>query len=1594
MTAGLGVGWVSAGNLDQLNYFDVPGTRVADLRTSPNNTIFPASPGTSFLVGTERTQLINPNLTIPPETFIQTTGQGPQNSATWVRGFVEPPQTGEYTFWVSGSDDAELWLNPAGPSSAGKQMVAFTGGSTGANVWAQRLTQKSAVFVLTKGQQYYFELIQKTAGSPGGNASIGWFLPDKTLQRPLPIRYAQRFAYQATCSPGTGLCSGSWVNERAIAVAEFDRHPGTSSSVVIAENQPLDLTPWISANYPRQFQWQELVGYVNPSNPGTPSNLAGEITSTRYIERIIPAQHHNKTYRLRVSNGGSSVDSNPVTITVINDTTRPTIASASTAGNLTGFNVVFSEPVNPTTATNKANYSVNGLTVDRVEMRYGITTNNNTVVVYTTTSLDNPPYTVTVDNVTDLAATPNAIAAPNNTRAISLTDGIISYFAYGAINGGDAIGGTAIANLLAATNRYPNSPDLSTTRTEMGIPLNVADNYGARLVGFLVPPQTGLYNFVIAADDQAVVYISPNQDPAAKVAVAVEPQWNGFRNYTTNVRRCKDGCDGAEAANGAGDSWINANFGNGYPGNRPAHQSKFTRGGTQLTAGNKYFIEALMKEGGGGDNLDVTWQLPGTWNLNDNTGLSNGQAPVPGEFLSLFSAAGQAGPIVIDNQPASQTAQENKSVNFLVVHRGSPSFTYQWYRNGSIIPDANAQQLTVPLPSPATDDGAQYQVLIRNLFSQQWSSNATLTVVADTNKPTVVRAYANAGFNKVTISFNEVIDPATATNPNNYTIVNTNSGAGLTILSTPAVLSGAANGGFTNVTFTTAQQAEGAKYRITINNVKDISVAGNAVEANTTVIFSGWILSRGFARYDEYWNITGGGADGVRSDPRYPDSPNNSRFLTLWDAPTDFRDSFGGRISGFIIPPYTGQYTFYMYSDDNGGFWLSSNDTPGPVTRIATEPAWNGYRDWVGTDRRNASSPENISSPQNLTAGVRRYAELVYLEGGGGDRGGATWRVPAQNPAVPEQNPPVNGQASRLTGNVIATFANPDETTFTYTTQPTDQNSSEGLTVTFTAAGSGTTMFDPGPPTFWRWQRKAPGGSSFADIPNAFGTSYTTPALTPSDNGAEYRAMASIPGKETPSNAAVLTVVTDTVAPLVTAVSGVPPAPPATAQNKVRVYFSERVQAGLATDVANYTITGPGGSSLAVTGATLSADGRVAELTTAAQTAGTQYNISVKDIRDPSLAANLLSPNPTVKTFTAWSLQAGLIKRERYYNLNGARLANMTNAAKFPDSPDQVDFVDVWGSTPNQDNYGTRLTGWVVPTATDDYHFAISGDDSCVMFVSTDENPANKRVIAEEPEWNGYRNWNGTDRRINNGNATYFRNVTTLPVNRSQNTIVTPLNLVAGNRYYVEVLHKEGGGGDNVGITWWPASGAMPANDTGPLGGNVTSSYVNPDNTANITAHPTSRAVDPGQNTTFNVTASPTSPMLGGPLSYQWRFNGTPIGGATGSSYTVNNVQQANAGTYDVLINGPGFAAPVASNPATLSLTVIDVTLTITRNGNNVTVSYPANAQAAGHELQATTTLTPAAFAADPGAVNGANYERTKDVTSGDNQTYWRTRKP
>jgi hypothetical protein len=71
-----------------------------------------------------------------------------------------------------------------------------------------------------------------------------------------------------------------------------------------------------------------------------------------------------------------------------------------------------------------------------------------------------------------------------------------------------------------------------------------------------------------------------------------------------------------------------------------------------------------------------------------------------------------------------------------------------------------------------------------------------------------------------------------------------------------------------------------------------------------------------------------------------------------------------------------------------------------------------------------------------------------------------------------------------------------------------------------------------------------------------------------------------------------------------------------------------------------------------------------------------------------------------------------------------------------------------------------------------------------------------------------------------------------------------------------------------------------------------------------VTLHPVSTLLTNGSTVSFTASASGAAP-----LSWQWRFNGHPITGATNATLILSNAQLAHAGRYAALVSNPAGAA-------------------------------------------------------------------------------------
>ncbi|MCB0189851.1 MAG: PQQ-dependent sugar dehydrogenase, partial [Caldilineaceae bacterium] len=109
----------------------------------------------------------------------------------------------------------------------------------------------------------------------------------------------------------------------------------------------------------------------------------------------------------------------------------------------------------------------------------------------------------------------------------------------------------------------------------------------------------------------------------------------------------------------------------------------------------------------------------------------------------------------------------------------------------------------------------------------------------------------------------------------------------------------------------------------------------------------------------EWWNGVSGKrvADLVNSDT-YAGKPAGQEMLSKLDAPRLVGADYGTRIRGYLYPPVTGLYRFWIAADDSGELWLSSDESPDNKRLIASAPEWTHAQQW---DRFGSQQSELIS---------------------------------------------------------------------------------------------------------------------------------------------------------------------------------------------------------------------------------------------------------------------------------------------------------------------------------------------------------------------------------------------------------------------------------------------------------------------------------------------------------------------------------------------------------------------------------------------------------------------------------------------------------
>lgn len=416
-------------------------------------------------------------------------------------------------------------------------------------------------------------------------------------------------------------------------------------------------------------------------------------------------------------------------------------------------------------------------------------------------------------------------------------------------------------------------------------------------------------------------------------------------------------------------------------------------------------------------------------------------------------------------------------------------------------------------------------------------------------------------------------------------------------------------------------------------------------------------LEPGGISYTVYTNIPGNLISALTAQPAFPFAPRLEQSRTSFEAPRDRGDHFGAAFRGYLLPPVTGSYLFWIASDDNSELLLSDSSSTSPLRRVAQvagDGSYTAFRQWD-------KYPSQRSASVWLQAGQAYYVEARHKEGGGNDHLSVAWECaeagltrqvipgrylapqrPNLQPVVDGLNVSVHRNAIRGTrvGRVVATDFNPQDR----------------LALEIVAGSLGEAFaFDP-----------LTGDVRVADeaaLLNSPQSSFSA-TVRATDNGA----------------------------------------PPRSAEASVRL--------------------------------------------------------------------TLVAPDAVTAT--------GLYQ-EIWTNLGtGTLVQSLTNNNRYPRRPDAlVPVTDLQGARDRGEAYGSRLRGRVRAASTGQHHFFLSSDDTSLLRVSTNAEPAFATQVVTVTTATDFQRWN----QFSTQRSPAF-------------------TLQTGQEYYFDVLHKEGTGGDHVSVAW------------------------------------------------------------------------------------------------------------------------------------------------------------------------------------------------
>jgi hypothetical protein len=943
----------------------------------------------------------------------------------------------------------------------------------------------------------------------------------------------------------------------------------------------------------------------------------------------------------------------------------------------------------------------------------------------------------------------------------------------------------------------------------------------------------------------------------------------------------------------------------------------------------------------------------------------------------------------ITSPPVSQTVTAGQTATFNVTATGTGPLTYQWYQGGVAVGGATSSTYTTP-PTVSGESGSVFTVTVTNAGGTVTSTPATLTV---NSAPLIVTPPANQTVSVGQTATFSV--SASGTAPLTYQWYKNGTavgGATASSYTTPATVIGDSGSLFTVTVTNTAGTVTSAPATLTVNNAPTITnqPANQTVNVGQTAVFSVTATGTGPLTYQWYKGgvAIGGATSSTYTTPAAVAGDNGSTFtvtvtnsggtvtstpatLTVNTAPAittppaNQTVSVGQTASFSVVASGTAPLTYQWYKNGTaiGGATASSYTTPvtviGDSGSLFTVTVTNTAGSATGGPATLTvnTAPTITTPPANQTVNAGQTASFSVVASGPGTltyqwykNGTAIGGATASSYTTPATVSGDSGSHFTVTVTNASGSVTSGPATLTVnsapaiTTPPANQTVSVGQTASFSVVASGTA------PLTYQWYKNG------TAIGGATSSSYTTPATVSGDTGALFTVTVTNAAGSATGGPATLTVNSP---PTITT----PPASQTVDAGKTATFSVIATGAAPLTYqwYKNGTTIGGATSSTYTTPATVSGDNGSLFTVTVTNAGGTVTSgpATLTVNTAPTITTQPASQTITVGQTATFSVVAtGTAPLTYQWYKNGAAIGGATSSTYTTPtttatgtSTYTVTVSNVAGSATSNSATLTVNNSTLIPpvlfcsSTTPPYNSSVtliptfSGGTGVIGSAgigSTD-------ITASAVSGSSYTTPALTTAKTytlsvtGTGGASASASCTATPTSVTISSI-SPANITVAPGNQTFSATASGGATDN--LTWKATGGTFAGNVwTSPnTAGTYTITATSVDEpsvsvTTTITVSAPVIVTPPSSENVCTNSATTLSVVAKYATSYQWNFGGTPIAGATSSSYLIPSAIAMDSGSYTVTAtNAAGsvtsnaakvvVGSSITSNPVSLSVLV------------------------------------------------------------------------